>query len=306
MIHLAHPFLLLVGSLLLLPCLLRPQRAWYYSSLELLKGGKQIDRSKLLTSAVTFGALFLLLIALARPQEAREQRNHILEVRDILLTIDISLSMEGKIFSERDGKNISKLELVRRASLEFVQRHPRDRLGFIVFGDDAFGVWPLSIDSTMLQKRLQHLHTLLPSTLRGTHIEKALHKSLAHFQELGQAQTKLLLLLTDGLDTIDPTAEEQILTQLQAQKVTLYLMGIQLKEDASIVRLTRRANGRYFQIHKGEELEKAFQEIAQLERSQVEIVQEGEIKELYGLFALPGLILLLLSIVLKQTWALEI
>lgn len=306
MIRLAHPFLLLVGGLLLLPYLLRPQRAWYYSSLELLKGGKHRDRSKLLTSAVTCGALFLLLIALARPQEAREQRNHVLEVRDILLTLDVSLSMEGKIFSERDGKNISKLELVRRASLEFVQRHPQDRLGFIVFGDDAFGVWPLSIDSTMLQKRLQHLHTLLPSALRGTHIEKALHKSLAHFQELGRAQTKLLLLLTDGLDTINPTAEEQILTQLRAQKVKLYLMGIQLKEDASIVRLTRRANGRYFHIQKGEELEKAFQEIAQLEWSRVEMVQEGEIKELYALFALPGLVLLLFSIALKQTWAIEI
>jgi Ca-activated chloride channel family protein len=306
MIHLAHPFLLLVGGLLLLPYLLRPQRAWHYSSLELLKGGKKGDIAVLLTSAVTFSALVLLLIALARPQGAVEQKNHVWEVQDILLTLDVSLSMEGKIFSERDGKNLSKLELIQRASLEFVQRHPHDRLGLIAFGDDAFGVWPLSIDSTMLQQRLQHLHTLLPSELRGTHIEKALRQSLAHFQELGQAQTRLLLLLTDGLDTIDPAAAEQIITQLREQHITLYLLGFELKEDTSIVRLTRQANGRYFEINKGEELEKAFQEIDQLERSRIEVIREMEIKELYALFALPGLVLLLLSTALKQTWALEI
>jgi Ca-activated chloride channel family protein len=306
MIHLTHPALLLFGSLLFLPYLLRPRQAWHYSWVQLLPAGQKTPLPFLLTGWVTGSALILLLIALARPQGEVEQHKHILEVRDILLTLDLSLSMEDKIPSEQGVVYMSKLALVQRTSLEFVRRHPHDRLGFIVFGDEAFGVWPLSADSTTLQQRLQHLDTLLPHEMRGTHLEKALVKSLDHFQELGQAQTKLLLLLTDGLDTIDPAAEERILERLHRQKVTLYLLGIALKEDASIVWLTQRAQGRYFAIQKGEALETAWQEIERLETSSVNVVRETARRELYPIFAFSGLVLLLVSTSLKHTWMLEV
>jgi Ca-activated chloride channel family protein len=306
MIRLASPALLFVGILLFLPYLLRPQQAWHYSSLKLLPAGKKTELPFLLTAGVTCSALTLLLIALARPQGTVERSRQVLEVRDMLLTIDLSHSMEGQIASEGKGIRIQKLDLVQHASLEFVQRHPHDRLGLIVFGDEAFGVWPLSTDSTTLQQRLQHLDTLLPRELRGTHIEKALRRSLEHFQELGQAQTKLLLLLTDGLDTIDSAAEEHILQQLRRNQVTLYVLGIQLREDASIVELTRRAQGRYFNIQQGEDLEKALQEIDRLETSPVEVVRAMERKELYPVFAFSSLVLLLVSTILKHTWVLEL
>lgn len=210
MISLAHPVFLLVGGILLLPYVLRPQRAWYYSSLPLLHGGKPSSPSALLTSGVTLAALLLLLLALARPQGGAVRTQHVLEARDIVLTLDLSLSMDGSMALTGDEKNVRKLDLIQRAALAFVRRHQQDRLGLIVFGDDAFGAWPLSTDSPVLQQRLQHLETLLPSELRGTRVEKALVKSLHHLQELGQARSKMVLLLTDGLDTIDPTAAGQI------------------------------------------------------------------------------------------------
>lgn len=304
-IHLAYPGLLLVGVCLLLPYLVRPRQAWYYSYLKLLPESKKIDLPFVFTACITWSALILILIALARPQEITTQRIQRLETRDILLVLDLSFSMEGTIFSEREQKTVSKLDLLQQVSLEFVQRHPHDRLGLIVFGDEAFGVWPLSMDSTTLRKRLQHLHTLLPKEVRGTHIAKGLERALDHFQELGQAQTKLLLLFTDGMDTIDPVAAEYILQELRRNKITLYLLGIQLRDDTDIVQLTRQAQGRYFHIQQEKELEAALQEIEHLEKSHIEVVSKTEPKELYPIFAFTGLLLLLLSIFLKHTWVLE-
>ncbi len=306
MIHLAHPLLLLVGVILLLPYLIRPRRAWQYSWLQLLPEQKKISPVFFLISGLTWVALLLLLIALARPQTILMHNDQRLEVRDILLVLDLSLSMEGKIVTSQGKQKIRKLDVVQRASLEFVQRHRHNRLGLLVFGDEPFGVWPLSTDSTMLQRYLQRLDNLLPSELRGTNIEKALLKSLDHFQDLGQAKTKSLLLLTDGLDQIDPLAADRILERLRKQGIALYVLGIDLRENASIMHLTHRAGGKYFNITKAKQLDQVLKEIDQLERSQVVIQQGTETKELYPLFAFPGLAFLLLSTTLKQMLIVEV
>jgi Ca-activated chloride channel family protein len=307
MINLAHPALLAIAGLLLLPYLLRPRRAWQYSSLQLLPASKCVGFAFLLTIGITCGALTLLLIALARPQQTITHRQQSVDARDIVLTLDLSLSMEGYLFSNNaELRQLRKLDLMQRATLTFVKRHRGDRLGLIVFGDEAFGAWPLSTDSRTLEQRLPQLDTLLPTQLRGTHIEKALAKSLDHLHELGQASTRMVVLFTDGLDTIEAGKADRLVQRLRQENIKLYLLGIQLNDKSSIVSLTRRAQGRYFEINQAEELESALQEIEQLEKSSVREAQHTEIEELYQRFALPGLVLLLASTVCKSIWVLEV
>jgi Ca-activated chloride channel family protein len=306
MIRLMHPALLMIGVLFLLPYLLRPRRAWKYSSLQLLPAGKQMGIEFLLTAGMTIGALVLLLIALARPQKILAQVQRGLDARDIVLTLDLSLSMEGYIPTDAGAQQPrKKLDVVQQAALAFVKRHQRDRLGLIVFGDQAFGAWPLSTDTTTLLQRLQRLDSLLPAELRGTHVENALLKSLDHMQELGQAQTKMVVMLTDGLDTIGAEAEERLLRRLRTQDTKLYVLGLQLPDDSSIVHLTRRAQGRYYDVNRAEELEQALQDVERLERSRITMSHNTAYRELFQLFAFPGLILLLGSTICKSVWVLE-
>ncbi|HEY7496342.1 MAG TPA: VWA domain-containing protein, partial [Candidatus Tectomicrobia bacterium] len=250
MINLAHPALLAIGGLLLLPYLLRPRRAWQYSSLQILPGSKRVGFVCLLTIGVTCGALTLLLIALARPQQTITHRQQAVDARDIVLTLDLSLSMEGYLFSnDAELRRLRKLDLMQRATQTFVKRHKNDRLGLIVFGDEAFGVWPLSTDSRTLERRLQQLDTLIPTQLRGTRIETALVKSLNHLQELGQANTKMVVLFTDGLDTIEAGKVDRLVQRLQQDNIKLYLLGIQLNDKSSVVSLAHRVQGRYFEVN---------------------------------------------------------
>jgi Ca-activated chloride channel family protein len=307
MIHLAHPAYLTVGFLLCLPYLLRPGRAWQYSSVHLLPTRRRLDCVTVAMAGLSVVTLILLLVALSRPQQPAPQAQPLLQARDIILTLDLSLSMEGHIPAQQEGRRHQrKLDIVQHAALEFVQSHSSDRLALIVFGDEAFGVWPLSTDSRTLLRRLQHLDNLIPTQLRGTYIEKALLKSLDHMQELGQASNKIILLLTDGLDTIDATKVEQIAQRLQRDKIKLYVLGIQLNENSSVARLVRRVQGGYYPVDKVEEMERALQEIAQLEKTNVYASPQAEHEEIYRYFAFPGLLLLLLWSLCKSVWVLEV
>jgi Ca-activated chloride channel family protein len=275
--------------------------------LRLLPTTHSIGLLALTTGGMTVIALALLLLALSRPQQPVPHANQPLPARDILLTLDLSLSMEGHMPMVQHGtRHERKLDLVQRTAIDFVQRHTSDRLGLIVFGDEAFGVWPLSTDNTTLLRRLQHLDTLLPAQLRGTHVERALLKSLEHMQELGLSASKIILLLTDGLDTIEPSKVEHILQRLERDKISLYVLGIQINDSSSIARLARRAHGGYYAIDKVEEMARALHEIEQLEKTNVSAPQAVEWEEVYRYFALPGLLLLLSATICKSMWILEV
>jgi Ca-activated chloride channel family protein len=301
MIHLAHPMLLMVGLLFLMPYLVRRRRAWHYSSLLLFSTRHQTGFRVLLTLGMMIGALTLLLIALARPQRSLAHTHREALARDIILVLDLSLSMEGHIQMHHEGHRTQrKLDVMQQTALAFVKRHQHDRLGLIVFGDDAFGAWPLSMDSTTLQKRLERLDDLLPADLRGTHVEKALLQSLDHMQELAQSQSKIIVMLTDGLDAISPQVQARLVRRLHKQGIKLYVLGVQLPENSSIMHLTHQAQGRYYAIDRADAMEKAFREIDYQEPSRIQIQREMRYQELYPFFVLPGLMLWLLSTVCRS------
>ena len=305
MMHLAQPELLLLGVLFATPYIVRRRRAWQYASLQLLPPQARLGTSAWLGAALFGSACLLLLIALANPQRTTARRTTTVQARDIVLTLDLSLSMLGYLQTATSYSAQNRLTLIQRAALKFVEQHERDRLGLLVFGDDAFGAWPLSTDAATLRARLRDLDLLLPASLRGTDVGKALAKSLDHMQERGQATSKVIILLTDGVDNIKPEAAADILQRLRDQNVELYVLGIGLADGASIAQLSRQAQGRYFDIGDAGDLDRALQAIDQLAPSPVRLIQESEPELLYRFFAFPGLLFLFLSMAYKTLWMLE-
>ncbi len=306
MIRLAHPALLAIGVLLILPYLIRTRRAWLYPGSHLLPSRRGVGFGVILTTSMTILAFTLLLIALARPQRSEAITHRVAVARDIILVLDLSLSMEGHLATMAgDHQRQSKLVITQEAALAFVQRHPDDRLGLVVFGDEAFGAWPLSADHATLNRRLHSLDSLLPAALRGTHLSKALVKSLDHLDALAQSRHQLIVLLTDGLDTIQEEDQEQLADRFHKHGVHFYVLGIQLPSDASLVQFTNRAEGRYYDIHKADQLEQALLDVERLEPSKMLLQQEMSYQELFPFFGLPGLLLLLASMIGKSIWIVD-
>jgi Ca-activated chloride channel homolog len=306
MFSLAHPGFLALGAVLLLPNLLRHRRVWQYSHARLLRTAGHRDLPSICLNAVTWLALGLLLIGLAKPLKGLEHVQEDHEARDVLLALDLSLSMEGFLEWDTQETPPTKLELIRDAALEFVRQHEHDRLGLIVFGDDAFGVWPLSMDRQVMERRLEGLDALLPPALRGTHVAKAVERSLDHFEEMEQSDSKILLLLTDGLDAIAPEVADQLARRLEQRHIKLYVLGMQLSESTSIVMLARRVAGGYYNINNADELTQALRDIDQQEASSITINRVTESKDLYPYFVFPGMLLLLISSVVRSAWIWEV
>lgn len=73
---------------------MRPRRAWQYASLTLLPAQARGGWTTWLTTALLGSAFLLLLIALANPQKTTVHSTQTVQARDIVLTLDLSLSME--------------------------------------------------------------------------------------------------------------------------------------------------------------------------------------------------------------------
>jgi Ca-activated chloride channel family protein len=109
-------------------------------------------------------ALLVLAIALLNPVQPSAERTIFSKGLDILLILDLSWSMqepidlEGALERRRAGitrKEATRLEAVKEVMLSFVQKRHGDRIGLIVFSENAYVVAPLTQDVAYLTNYLR-------------------------------------------------------------------------------------------------------------------------------------------------------
>jgi Ca-activated chloride channel family protein len=76
--------------------------------------------------------------ALARPQWIEPPITKTLPVRDLLLAVDLSGSMDTKDFTNAKGEKIQRLAAVKEVLDSFLSRQKDERLGLIFFGTAPF------------------------------------------------------------------------------------------------------------------------------------------------------------------------
>ncbi|MEM6628701.1 MAG: VWA domain-containing protein [Bacteroidota bacterium] len=157
--------------------------------------------------------LSCVILALARPQYVSQWENEELSGKDIYFVVDLSNSMV-----EARGR----LEEMRRFMDKFIEGHPENRMGIIVFGEEAFSYVPLTWDTKALQQMIMRLQPgIVPA--EGTAMGNALYLALHRF-EVAQAAAPGILLLSDGGNTtsiISPTSAARLAGQ---QKVPIHSM----------------------------------------------------------------------------------
>jgi len=86
-----------------------------------------------------YGALILLIVAMARPQWGTEQVRVLTEGINIVLAMDLSESMAALDF-KRGSKVVNRLEAVKGVVETFIAGRNGDRIGLVVFGSHACGI----------------------------------------------------------------------------------------------------------------------------------------------------------------------
>ena len=329
MIRLANPWILVL--LALIPPVIylrgrfetRLQSSLRFSDRDLVKGLKPSLRMALERKLIYLRAacLALLIIASARPQDTIEKTKIYVEGIDIVLAVDTSTSMRAMDF-EMYGRRVDRLEVVKEVVSDFVTRRPNDKIGMVAFSAMAYTVCPLTLDHTWLEKNLERVKIGMIED--GTAIGSAITASLNRLKDT-EAKEKIVILLTDGRNNagrISPLAAAEAAAALGIRIYTIgagtkglapypvkdmfgnvELRPVQIEIDEKLLReIADTTGGMYFRATDTRSLKNIYNEIDQLEKTPMEEEGYNIYKELFGFILIPALVLLLLEVVLSNTF----
>lgn len=256
-------------------------RAPFYDEWQQLNeshGGTAL-RQGLLPSASLWLLWALLLIAAARPiwiGEAIELPNN---GRDLMLAVDISGSM--RIEDMQLGQQLfTRVDAVKQVGAEFIERRLGDRLGLILFGSNAYVQSPLSFDTTTVKRFLQEAQIGFAG--QETAIGDAIGLAVKRLKER-PAESRVLILLTDGQDTASTVQPIDAARMAQKLKIKIYTIGIGA-DEMTLPGLFGSSFGSR-QVNPSADLdEKGLQEIANLTGGQYFRARNPqELANIYGL-----------------------
>ena len=259
-------------------------------------------------------ALFLLIVALARPQSYNSGENIYTEGIDIAMVLDIS----GSMLAEDLKPN--RIEAAKQVIDNFISNRTSDRIGLVIFARQAFTQCPLTIDYGVLRHLLSKVE---PGMIEdGTAIGNAIADGVNRLKD-GKAKSKIIILLTDGMNNageIDPLTAAQI---AKTFGIRIYTVGVGAKGEAPypvqtpfgvryqmipadidegmLQQIADITGGAYFRATDTKALKEIYDKIDRLEKSRVEVTSYRQAKELFYNWLGAGLVLIFLEIGISQT-----
>ena len=238
-------------------------------------------------------AIFLIILALARPQQMSEIRPRSLEGIDIMMVVDISFSMMVPDMSP--GTRLSASQDVLR---RFIDGLSSDRVGLILFSGESYTKVPLTLDYDLLKEEINKIETTA-DIQQGTAIGVALANAVARLRH-STAKSRVIILLTDGENNAGNINPKTAVSLTQHYGIKIYSIGIGSQKKSRIPIKTkdilgrekiihqiinsqvnkqllsdvsRQTNGKFYLAKSLKNLEDIFSDIDSLEKSKIESSQ---------------------------------
>ena len=276
----------------------------FYAALTSVAGEGRAVRSRLrLVLAIL--AWLLLVTAALRPQFLGDPVQLPVSGRDLLLAVDISGSMETQ--DMQLGRQVTdRLTAVKAVAGEFIERRQGDRLGLILFGDQAYLQAPLTFDRDTVRVLLNEAAIGLAG--KSTAIGDAIGLAVKRLRDQPQ-QNRVLILLTDGANTAGSVDPQRAAELAASEGVRVYTLGVgadtmtvrslfgtrQVRntelDEGALRSIADKTAGRYFRARDIEGLEEIYQLLDELEPASEDEEIFRPVHELY-MWPLAGAVLL--------------
>ncbi|HPZ26313.1 MAG TPA: VWA domain-containing protein [Kaistella sp.] len=256
--------------------------------------------------------LSALIIAMARPRTFTiSQDNDDSKGIDIMLSVDVSLSMLAKDLEP------DRLTALKGIAKKFVNQRPGDRIGLVTYSGEAFTKVPVTSDHAVVLDELENLNPL--ELQPGTAIGEGLSVAVSHLRN-SKAKSKIIILMTDGVNTIENAMPPQVGAQLaKSNNIKVYSIGIgtngyalmptqtdifgdlvfnevEVKIDEPVLReIAQTTGGKYFRATSNQSLEDVYNEINQLEKSELKSTKLYNYEEYFRFFLWIALGVLILD-----------
>jgi Ca-activated chloride channel homolog len=261
-------------------------------------------------------AVAFIITALARPQSRSSWKDSKTEGIDIVLSMDVSLSMLAKDFRP------NRMEVAKDVMIDFVGKRPNDRIGLVLFGGEAFTQCPITSDHKVLKNMFAQVKA--GSLDQGTAIGTGLATAVARIKE-SKAKSRVVILISDGVSN---TGEVAPLTAGELAKtfgVRVYCIGVGSKgkalqpvaiyapgeyeydyvdveiDEKVMTDIANMTGGKYFRATDKKSLITISEEIDKMEKTITSEKSFTNKAEHYLPFALIAAVLLCLEFLLKFT-----
>jgi len=250
----------------------------------------------------------LTVLALSQPQWLGDAVDIPTEGREMMIAVDLSGSMQIEDMS-LNGNTVNRLDMLKVVLGNFIERRVGDRLGLILFGDDAYMQTPMTFDRKTVKQMLDE--SVLGLVGRKTAIGDAIALAVKRF-DAKQKSNKVLLLLTDGQNTAGKVTPEQALELAVAKDITIYSIGIGADvmiqqslfgsrrvnpsselDERTLTKLAEQTGGQYFRARDSQGMSQIYQLLDQLEPVEQE---QQQMRPLTALFYWPLAVALFISI----------
>lgn len=247
-------------------------------------------------------AWLLIVVAIARPQWLGEPITKDLPMRDLLVAVDLSGSMEATDFTDNEGNNVDRLTAVKQVLDTFFERRDGDRVGLILFGSAAFVQVPFTEDLDVVRELLgeAQIRMLGPRTMLGDAMGLAIN-----LFERSEVDERVLIVLTDGNDTGSLVPPERAAEIARDNGVTVHTIAIgdpaaageQALDEKTLENIAGITGGGYFHADDRQELESIYAHLDDINPRQVETQSYRPITDLYH-WPLAAALLITLSYIM--------
>lgn len=225
-------------------------------------------------------AWLLLVVAAMRPQWLGDLVEIPVTGRDLMMAIDLSGSMQEKDFL-LDGRRVDRLTATKSIAGDFINRRVGDRIGLILFGEQAYLQAPLTFDRDTVNELLNESFIGLAG--KKTAIGDAIGLAIKRLRDEDE-NSRLLILLTDGANTageVDPLNSADLAA---TEGIKIYTIGVGADEmivksffgsrrvnpsadldEATLKSIAEKTGGQYFRAHDVKELEDIYALLDELE-----------------------------------------
>ena len=206
--------------------------------------GANVKKYRRRRESITFCvALFLIILALARPSWSGKKQLLIEESRDVIFLLDVSQSMLAT------DLHPNRLERAKTAILDCVEGLTSDRIALVLFAGSTEIRCPLTKDYDYFRMALRQTSTeSVP--LGGTYIPSAIDKIIQRLMEPDKAGLIDLILITDGEDMTSQEEEIKIAKQFDQAGGRLIIIGIGNRLKGKRIRVDKN----HFMKHKNVEV----------------------------------------------------
>jgi Ca-activated chloride channel homolog len=299
-----------------------PVAAVEYSDVSLAREVARRSRSRigLLVWVLPLLACALMIVGLARPQRAHSRTEVTANGIDIVLCLDVSGSMQALDF-QINHQRVNRIEVVKSVVSKFIDERTDDRIGVIAFAGAPYLISPITLDHDWLQQNLERV--TVGGADDGTAIGSAIAAGVNRLR-LTPAKSKVLILLTDGVNNTGKISPLAAAEAAKAMGVKIYTVAVGVRGDAPIpvrdgagnLRLVMakvdvdekalqavadETGGKFYRATDTDSLQKIYEQINQFEKSAQTVQKFERTEELYPWALIPSLALLGLGLALQHT-----